>query len=186
MRDRLIVGGGAEGAAKRGAVEKHLQRGDHRDRDGELDERQQADPDAGADLVSHCLDGAGLQFAAIGGEQFQQAVLDDDRQAEGHQKRWQQVVAERAVEQEALQGITDDRHRRHDQQQRSQRIETEGLRHHQRDVGGEHDQIAMGDVDQPHDAEDQRQAGGEHGVEPADQHALQDDVEPFGHRYTPK
>jgi hypothetical protein len=53
---------------------------------------------------------------------------------------------------------------------------------HQRDIGREHDQIAMGDVDQPHDAEDQRQAGGKHGVEPADQHALDDDVDPLGHR----
>ena len=44
----------------------------------------------------------------------------------------------------------------------------------------------MRDVDQPHDAEDQRQAGGEHGVEPADQHALQDDVEPLHRRHTPK
>ena len=36
----------------------------------------------------------------------------------------------------------------------------------------------MRDVDEPHDAEDQRQPGREHGVEPADQHALHDDVEP--------
>ena len=53
------------------------------------------------------------------------------------------------------------------------------MRRHQRNIGGEHDEVAMGDIDQPHDAEDQRQPGGEHGVKPADQHALQDDVDPI-------
>ncbi len=54
----------------------------------------------------------------------------------------------------------------------------------QRDIGRQHDQIAMGDVDEPHHAEDQRQPGGEHGVEPAEQDALQDGVHPL-HRRTP-
>ena len=40
----------------------------------------------------------------------------------------------------------------------------------------------MRQIDQPHDAEDQRQAGGEQRVEPAEQHALDDDVEERGHR----
>ena len=39
----------------------------------------------------------------------------------------------------------------------------------------------MRDIDEPHDAEDQRQPGREHGVEAADQHALHDDVEPVDH-----
>ena len=49
----------------------------------------------------------------------------------------------------------------------------------QRDVGREHDQVAMRDVYQAHDAENERQAGSEHGVEAADEHALQDDIEPL-------
>ena len=48
--------------------------------------------------------------------------------------------------------------------------------------GGEDDEVAMREVDQPHDAEDQRQAGGVERVEPAEQHALDDGVEPGGHR----
>ena len=40
----------------------------------------------------------------------------------------------------------------------------------------------MREVDQPHDAEDQRQAGGEERIEPAEQDALDDGVEPAGHR----
>ena len=40
----------------------------------------------------------------------------------------------------------------------------------------------MRDIDEPHHAEDQRQPGGEHGVEPAHQDALKDDVDPFHQR----
>ena len=40
----------------------------------------------------------------------------------------------------------------------------------------------MRDVHEPHDAEDERQPGGKHGVEAADEHALQDDVDPVDHR----
>jgi len=60
------------------------------------------------------------------------------------------------------------------------------VHHDQGDIGSEHDQIAMGNVDQPHDAEDQRQAGGEQRVEPAEQHALDDGVDPVHQRCIPK
>ena len=40
--------------------------------------------------------------------------------------------------------------------------------------GGEDDQVAMREIDQPHDAEDQRQAGRVERVEPAEQDALDD------------
>ena len=44
----------------------------------------------------------------------------------------------------------------------------------------------MGEVDQPHDAEDERQAGGVERVEPAQEHALKDGVDPDHHPHTPK
>ena len=40
--------------------------------------------------------------------------------------------------------------------------------------GGQHDQVAVGEIDQPHDAEDQRQAGREQRIEAAEQNALDD------------
>ncbi len=49
--------------------------------------------DALGELDAVDLDRAGLEPAAVGGEQFQQPVLDDDRKAEGHQQRRQQIVA---------------------------------------------------------------------------------------------
>ena len=115
LRHRGIVGGGAEGAAERGAVEHELQAADHRDRDGELQQRQHADIDAAEQADCRHLDRAGLQFDAVGGEQRQKPVLDDDREAEGHQKRRQQILAERAVEHEPLQRIADRGHDRHHQ-----------------------------------------------------------------------
>ena len=99
LRHRLVVRGGAEGAAERRAVEQPLQAGDHRDRERELDERQHADGEPAADGDACDLDRAGVELDAVGGEQLKQPVLDDDREAEGHQQRRQQIVAERAVEQ---------------------------------------------------------------------------------------
>ena len=51
-----IVGGGAEGAAERGAVEQPLQPGDHRDRERELEQRQHADREPAADGEARDLD----------------------------------------------------------------------------------------------------------------------------------
>ncbi len=185
LRHVLVVGGGAERAPDRRAVEQPLQAGDHRDRERELDERQRPDREAGAELDAVDLDRAGLQPAAVGREQFQEPVLDDHRQAERHQERRQQIVAQGAVEQAALQRVADQRHQRHDHRERGERIDAERLGGDQRQIGGEHDEIAVRDIDEPHHPEDERQAGGEHGVEAADQHALQDDVDPL-HRQTPK
>ena len=56
---------------------------------------------------------------------------------------------------------------------------------HQDQIGGEHDQVAMGEIDQPHDAEDEAEAGGEQRIEPAEQDALDDRVEPV-HAAAPK
>ena len=95
------------------------------------------------------------------------------------EQRRQQIVAERAVEQPALQHVADRRHDRRHDDDGEQRIEPERVGGHQRDIGGEHDQVAVRDVDEAHHAEDQREPGGEHGVEPADQHALDDDVDPL-------
>ena len=41
---------------------------------------------------------------------LEQAVLDDDREAEGDEQRRQEVVAERAVEQHVLQAKADGEH----------------------------------------------------------------------------
>ena len=93
---------------------------------------------------------------------------------------------ERAVEQHMLQGEADREHHRHGQQRGEQRIDAEPARQRQDHERRQHDQVAMGEIDQPHDAEDQRQAGGEQRIEAAEQDALDDRVEPVQHVQRPK
>ena len=46
-----------------------------------------------------------------------------------------------------------------------------------------HDQVTMGNVDEPHDTENQREASREQCIEPADENALDDDVDPGHEEY---
>lgn len=185
-RHRRVVRDGPEGAAERRAVEQQLQPADHHHGHGELRQRQDADAEPVGDPPRGHLDRPRLQPAAVRREQHQQPILDDDGQAERHQQRRQQVAPERAVQQQALRGVADRRHDRHDQHERGERVQPQAARHHQRDIGRQHHEVAMRDVDQPHHAEDQRQAGREQAIETADQHALHDGVDPIHRPHTPK
>ena len=94
-------------------------------------------------------------------------------------------LAERVVEQPALEQITDNRHDHRHQRQRDQRRHAQRLGQHQREIGRQHDEVAMGEVHHTHDAEGEREAAGEQRVEPAQQRTLQYDVDPL-HRQFPK
>ena len=85
-----------------------------------------------------------------------------------------------------LQGKAGSEHRRHCKQGREERIEAEPRRQREDRERRQHDQIAMGEIDQPHDAEDQRQAGGEQRIQAAKQNALNDRAEPIEHAQCPK
>ena len=112
-------------------------------------------------------------------EDLQQHVLDDDGDAERDEQRRQEPAAQGEVEQAALQAIAQHEHHRHHDDEARERMHAGRVDRHQRDIGGEHDEIAMRDVDEPHDAEGQRQADGEERIEPAQQRALDEDVEPI-------
>jgi hypothetical protein len=177
LGDVGIVGHGAEGAADRCTVEELVQPDDDGDGGCERQHRQHAHGDAAAQRHGGRLPSAGRQAARIGGEGLQQAVLDDDRQAEGHQQRREDIAADGAVQHERLQQIADDEHQRQRDEGRDRQRQPQHRRHRENDEGCQHDKVAMGQVDEAHDAEDQRQAGGEQGVEPAQEHALHDDVD---------
>ena len=132
-------------------------------------------PPSGSDAA---LERADLEPPAVGREGFEQPVLDDDRQAEGDQQRRQDVAAERAVEQERLQRVAEGEHDRHDDRAARSARHAERWSQREDEERGEHDQVAMREIDQPHDAEDQRQAGGEERVEAAEQDSLEERVEP--------
>ena len=69
--------------------------------------------------------------------------------------------------------------------ERVERIDVERADDDESDVGGHDAEVAVSQVDQAHDAEDQREAGGEQGVETAQQDSLDDVVYP-DHHHTPK
>ena len=116
---------------------------------------------------------------------MQQGILDDDGNAEGDEERRQNVLAQDAIEHDFLQHEAEREH----QGQRDQ-CGQEGRQAKQRDdeqdeICAQHDQIAMREIDQPHDAEDEAQAGCEQRVEPAQENALDNCVEPV-HAAAPK
>jgi hypothetical protein len=146
---------------------------------GEEDaERQPAHRDAAAELDARGLEALRAEGARVRREDFQEEVLDDDREAEGHQQRREDVAPERAIQKRTLEHIAQYRHRGHHHGERG--VGAPAGAQHQRYAtkGGEHDEIAVRDIDQPHDAEGQRQSHGEERVETAQEHALHERVKP--------
>ena len=102
---------------------------------------------------------AGAQAARVGGEHLEQHVLDDDREPERHQQRRQDVLAERAVQDAALQAVAGrDHHRQHHgEEQRAGRRGTPSAIA-DGEERREHDEVAVRDVHQAHHAEHERRA----------------------------
>ena len=124
--------------------------------------------------------------AHVGGAvALQQHVLQDDADPEADEDARQRVGAEREVEDPALRDETDHRHHRHDDRQRHDEIAAERRSPGEDEVGGEDGEVAVGEVDEAHHPERQREPGGEQGVETAQQDALDDGVDPV-HGYIPK
>jgi hypothetical protein len=74
-------------------------------------------------------------------------------------RRWlskgrKNVVAQSPVQQEFLQNPPQRKHQRHGNENSKERRQTQQGRQHEDQVGPHHDQIAMGEVHQPHDAKD--------------------------------
>ena len=84
-----------------------------------------------------------------------------------------------------LQEPSEPEHHRHRHQSCEEGIEPERGDQHEDQERAEHDQVAMGEVDEPHDAEDEAQTRCEEGVEPAQQYPLHDCVDP-DHAAAPK
>ncbi len=98
--------------------------------------------------------------------------------------RGKDIAAQGAVEECALQRVAEHEQDRRRHQRAEERPDAQRLGDGQHDEGREHDEVAVRQVDEAHDAEDQRQAGGEQRVEPAQHDALQQGVE--HDRHVPK
>src|SRR5438105_8777946 len=76
-----------------------------------------------------------------------------------------------------MQRVSEDDHHREGDQKRDKGGDTCVVDDDERDVGAEHRHIAVRQVDDPHHAEHDRKAAGEHRIEGAEEDALQDRVE---------
>jgi len=188
VRGRDAVGHRADAGADPAAVEQQVEAPDHRDCRHEDDQRQHADVDVVAEMQRRGLDGAAGDLADIGAVDALQAVLDDDRQAEGDEDDRQHVLAEHALQQQPLQQVAAGEGEGQHDRDRGQRRQAEALGQRPQDEGDENDQVAVGDVDEAHDADRQRQPHGEQRIQPAHQDALHDLIEPDSEHglYSPK
>ncbi len=148
--------------------------------------RQRRGDDAGDELRDRDQDAADIEAAGerclrqrhhIRREQPERGVAQEQRQAEGGEDLRQHRSA---------QDVADERQIEHDaeREQRDERGEPEHGRaaaepHHreQRGIHAEHDELAMGEVDEVHHAPDERQAGREQGVDGAEKQAADDHLE---------
>jgi hypothetical protein len=177
LGDLAVVGHGAKRTAQRRAREQPLQRAGRHDGDGQHDQRQHAQRERIAERHALRVEPTGFDGARVGREQFEQQVLDDDRQAEGDDQRRQRVFAERAVEHVALQRVAEaechGQHRERDRRHQPRRGIAARHRHARDDrKRTEDDEVALRRVGEPHHAEHQRLAEREQRVEAAEQHAL--------------
>ena len=92
----------------------------------------------------------------------------------------------RPVEQHRLQQIADRKHQRRDDGKRQHDIEAGPRGEHQQQERRHDDQIAMRQIDEPHDPEDERKPGGVQSKQAAQQHALQQGIEPTQHPSEPE
>ena len=149
--------------------------GDHEDQQRQGPHRQ-----AVGEGEARGVEPTGLDRARIRGENFLQQVLDHDRHAEGHDQRRQRIAAERAVQREALQAVACGKSDRQYQYERSpwrhcgRQPGRGGQRKHAE--SRQDDEIAVRGIGEPHHAEDQRLAHGKQCVQPAEQDALDEDI----------
>jgi hypothetical protein len=100
-------------------------------------------------------------------------VDDDDRQAQRDQDAALELVRLEPREQQ-LEDHQSDRHGGDDRRRQRGPVEqAEDGEDEGHGEGAQHQQLAMGEIDDLHDAEDQRQADGDQGIEQAERDAVQ-------------
>ncbi len=119
------------------------------------------------------LPGEGLpDLARDGAELPQRVILQDERDAEGREDGVERIAAQERAQ---CHDVDDGAEQRHHQRRRDQRQpEIAGRGHGQHaDIGAQHEQFAMREIDHVHDAEDERQARGDERQDHAGDDAVQ-------------
>jgi hypothetical protein len=114
----------------------------------------------------------------VGRVDLEQEVLDDDRETERDEQGGEGITLDALLEEGSLHDVTEESEDRYDDEERPHLGEVE--LGHQEDGGvARHDRhVAVGEVDDLHHAEHQRQSTGEQGVETAQEDARDDHVDP--------
>ena len=181
-----ILSGRPHLAPGAGSREERLQAAVDHDRDAEGERADRRDRQLARDLPARRRDRSGLRAerAVVDREALIQQVLDHDRETERRQQRHEQPRSQAALEQDSLQHVADQQHHRQHRQDREERRRVPVLEQQVDQIRAEHGEVAVGEVDDSHQPEHQRQPAREQPVEPAEHDALNDGVDP-GHASTP-
>ena len=141
-------------------------------------QRQPADRDGRGDPDAAGVQPADVEPLLVGAVALQQGVLDDDRQAERGHDGIGRIDADEPVEHDPLEDHADEERPGEDDHQRQERVDAERVCDDEAQVGAEHGDVAVGEVHEPHHAEEQREPRREHGVEATEEDPLDHGVHP--------
>src|SRR5207244_5841969 len=115
--------------------------------------------------------------AHVAGPEIEASVDDDERDApeenQGHQRR----LPDDPSHQQALQRPADQEEQRHRNRQSDQRVDAAQRVEPERAVGAKHHEVAVGEVDDAQDAENEVEPGGGERVHRAEQQDVDDQLE---------
>ena len=114
----------------------------------------------------------GVDRAEIGAERELREQRQHDVDAERDQQRVEHRRADHEVEQVALDDVAEHEQRQHGERQRGERVEPEAREQVIADIGAQHDEGAVRDVDDVEDAPHEREAERHQRVQAAEQHAV--------------
>ncbi len=155
-----------------GAIEKEIETGGERQREHEY--RQ---PDIGDEHRAERERARGVERvhrAQVGAEDQQKDIHQNEVEAEGEHQREQQARAHQPVEQQPLHAVAEHEQHGHRQRHRQERVDPERREDEIADIGPDHDEGAVGHVDDPHHAPDHGEADRRDGVKSAQKQAVDD------------
>src|SRR5450755_2209596 len=121
---------------------------------------------------------ADAEGMAVCRESLQQGVLDDDRETERDEQRGERAGVETALQDRPLCTVAEQREDRWHEKQRPERICVHARQQRDSDIRSEHREVAVREVDDADDAEQQRQPASKQREQPAQHQPLDDRVYP--------
>ena len=120
------------------------------------------------------------QRQEVGAEAPEHGVAQQQREPEGAEDLRQHRPFHDVADQPEIDDDAERRQHQRRDRRADERSDAEHRPDHERDVHAEHDEIAMGEIDDVHHAPDQREAGREQRVDRAEQQAADDHLNEDG------